>query len=260
MRNILILSLALALAAVAMACGTSPSGGAGSPTEAYKTFYAAVKSKNTDSIKAEMSQKTRAFAEAAAQRQGITIEKMLENGLTATTFAETLPEIRNERVNGDMGSVEVWNAKDRLWEDLPFVLEASVSFNASGDSKGIALELIKNLPGLKVTESSDSVNVEGMVLLSQGEDLRNKLSEVGVAVNLTPGLWKFGMGELFTGSFKSPGKGRAMKEREAANAMSGNGGVLSVNTNTNGNRNANVVSVLKDTLTNATSDRGNVNK
>lgn len=196
MRNILILILALALAAVVMACGTSPSGGAGSPTEAYKTFYAAVKSKNTDSIKAEMTQKTRAFAEGAAQRQGVTIEKMLENGLTATTFAESLPEIRDERVTGDYGSVEVWNAKDKLWEDLPFIKEE--------------------------------------------------------------GVWKFAMGELFTGSFKSPGKGQAMKEREAANAMSGNGGVVSVNINGNGN--ANVISVLKERLTNATSDRGNVNK
>lgn len=196
MKNILILSLALAIAAVVMACGTSPSGGAGSPIEAYKTFYAAVKGKDTEAIKAEMSQKTRAFAEAAAQRQGITVEKMLENGLTGTTFAATLPEIRDERVSGEYGSVEVWNARDKLWEDLPFIKEE--------------------------------------------------------------GVWKFAMGELFTGSFKSPGKGRAMKEREAANAMSVNSGVVDVNTN--GNTNANVFSNLRKSLANAASDRGNVNK
>ncbi|MEJ7847744.1 MAG: hypothetical protein WKF92_06630 [Pyrinomonadaceae bacterium] len=259
MRNILILSLALALAAVVLACGTSPSGGAGSPTEAYKTFYAAVKSKNTDAIKAEMSQKTRAFAEAAAQRQGITIEKMLENGLTGTTFAESLPEMRDERVSGDDGSVEVWNAKDKLWEDLPFVREASISFEASGDSKAIALEAIKDLQGLKVT-GSNSVNVEGAIRLTEAENLRTKLAESGITVKVTALGWKFAMGELFTGSFKSPGKGRAMKEREAANAMSGNGRVVGVNTNSNGNGNANFVNVLKDKLTNAASDRGNVNK
>ncbi len=196
MRNILILGLTLVLTAVFMACGTSPSGGAESPIEAYKTFYAAVKSKNTDSIKAEMSQKTRAFAEGAAQRQGITVEKMLENGLTGTTFAESLPEIRDERVSGDHGSVEVWNAKDKLWEDLPFIKEE--------------------------------------------------------------GVWKFAMGELFTGSFKSPGKGRAMKEREAANAMSGNGGVVNIDINRNGN--GNFISVPKDVPANANTVRGNVNK
>ena len=260
MRNILILSLALVFAAVFMACGTSPSGSAASPTEAYKTFYAAVKSKNTDSIKAEMSQKTRSFAEAAAQRQGITVEKMLENGLTGTTFAGTLPEARDERVSGDFGSVEVWNAKDRLWEDLPFLREATVAFEASGDSKSKALEAVKGLQGLKVTEDSDSVNVEGNIPLSEAENLQTKMAESGVTVDIKTLGWKFAMGELFTGSFKSPGKGRAMKEREAANAMSGNGGVVSINTNGNGNSNANVISVPKEKLTNAASDRGNVNK
>lgn len=196
MLKILILTLALTFTAVFMACGPSRSGGAGSPTEAYKTFYAAVKSKNTDSIKAEMSQKTIAFAEGAAQRQGIKIEKMLENGLTATTFAETLPEIRDERVSGEFGSVEVWNQKDKIWEDLPFIKE--------------------------------------------------------------DGVWKFAMGELFTGSFKSPGKGQAMKEREAANAMSANGGVVPVNVNANSN--GNFISVPKDVPANANSVRGNSNK
>jgi len=31
--------------------------------------------------------------------------------------------MRDERVNGDWGAVEVWNSKDSRWEDLPFVRE-----------------------------------------------------------------------------------------------------------------------------------------
>jgi hypothetical protein len=98
-------------------------GGASSPTEAYKQLYAAVKSKDTDAIRATMTKRTIDFAQSVSERNKTPIEKVFENGFTATTFAESLPEIRDERVKGDMGNVEVWNAKDNRWEDLPFILE-----------------------------------------------------------------------------------------------------------------------------------------
>ena len=164
MQNILSFGLIIALAVVAFACGNQNKAptqniadSGDTPTEAYKRLYAAVKSKNIESIRKEMSRKTLDLAVAAAQRQNKPLEKVLENGFTATTFSETLPEIRDERVNGGMGAVEVWNSTDRLWEDLPFVKE--------------------------------------------------------------DGIWKFAMGEAFGGTFVSPGKGRDMKEKEAANLM-----------------------------------------
>jgi hypothetical protein len=59
----------------------------------------------------------------AAQRNNTPVEKMYENGFTATTFSETLPELRDERIKENMGALEVWNAKDNKWEDLPFINE-----------------------------------------------------------------------------------------------------------------------------------------
>lgn len=156
------LVLILAAFAAAIACGSGPAApgsGADSPTEAYKRLYAAVKSKNTEQIKSTMTQKTLDFAEMVSGRNNTPIEKVFENGFTATTFAEKLPEIRDERIKDNFGSVEVWNSKDSRWEDLPFV---------------------------KVD-----------------------------------GSWKFAMGELFGGTFESPGKGRDQKEKEAANALGG---------------------------------------
>ena len=88
------------------------------------------------------------------------LEKVYENGFTATTFADSLPEIREERIKDDMAAIEVWNEKDKVWEDLALVYE--------------------------------------------------------------DGGWKFAFGDLFAGSYKSPGKGRAQLEREAANAMGNN--------------------------------------
>ena len=177
MRSLYYTALLTALLALVLSCGNTTSGGpGGSPTEAYKGLYAAVKSKDTERIKATMSKKTHAFAEMVAGRQNQPVEKVFENGFTATTFSESLPEIRDERVSGEFGAVEVWNAKDKRWEDLGFVFE--------------------------------------------------------------DGAWKLAIGEMFGGTFKSPGKGRAIKEQEAANAMSNNlvpGMPENVNTNANTN-------------------------
>ena len=175
MRSLLLTLLLSALLGIILACqpdatGTNSSGGGttagttGSPTEAYKQLYAAVKSKDVEKIKAVMSKSSLAFAQMVAARQNSPIEKVFENGFTATTFAESLPEIRDERIKGEYGAVEVWNEKDKRWEDLGFIYEE--------------------------------------------------------------GSWKLAIGEMFGGKFQSPGKGRATKEQEAANAMNPNNGMI----------------------------------
>lgn len=130
------------------------------PTDAYKRLYAAVKARDIEGIKKAISKGTMGLAQSASQMQKKPIERVLENGFTATTFSETLPEIRDERISECMGAVEVWNSKESKWEDLPFVAE--------------------------------------------------------------DGTWKLGVGDVFANTYKSPGKGRAQKEGEAANAV-GNG-------------------------------------
>ncbi len=135
-----------------------------SPTKAYKRLFAAVKSKNTESIKAQMTKKSIDFAGMASQRNNTPIEKVFENGFTATTFSETLPTIRDERIKDNMGAVEVWNTKESKWEDLPFILE--------------------------------------------------------------DGAWKLAVGDLFAGTFVSPGRGRDSLEKEAANALDPNRGMI----------------------------------
>ena len=97
----------------------------------------------------QMTWKTLEFVGALAERQNKPIEKILENGFTATTYSKTLPNIRNQRIANDMGAIEVWNSKDSRWEDLPFIKEN--------------------------------------------------------------GAWKLAVGELFDGTFKSPGPGLASR-------------------------------------------------
>jgi hypothetical protein len=130
-----------------------------------------VKAKDTEAIKAVMSTKTHALAEMQAQRTKQTLAQVYENGFTGTTFSPTLPEIRDERINGDMGALEVYSTKDSRWEDLPFIKE--------------------------------------------------------------DGTWKLAFGDAWNGSYKSPGKGRDQKEKEAANAMSPANNMIRANVNTN---------------------------
>lgn len=125
-KSRVLISVLLFAVAVGAACSTGPADG-------YRKLYTAVKSKNTDAIKARMTAKTLSFAEMAAKRNNTPIEKVLENGFTATTFAENPPEVRDERINENMGAVEVWNAADRRWEDLPFILENGEWKLAIGD-------------------------------------------------------------------------------------------------------------------------------
>ena len=131
MKRIFFCSVLLTIGIVLLGCNqqsgakaNNPSGaGEDSPTGAYKRLYAAVKSKDTEAIKAVMSKKSIEFAKMAGSQQNKPLEKVLENGFTATTFADSLPQIRDERVDGDMGAVEVHNDKENKWEDLPFVRE-----------------------------------------------------------------------------------------------------------------------------------------
>ncbi|HXH69698.1 MAG TPA: hypothetical protein VNI60_05040, partial [Pyrinomonadaceae bacterium] len=104
------------------------------PSDAFKSLYAAVKAKDNAKIQQLMSSNTLTFAGFAIEQQKQSLEKVLENGLTATTFASSLPEIRDERVNGNFGAVEVFSQKDNRWEDLPFVLEDGSWKLAVGDS------------------------------------------------------------------------------------------------------------------------------
>ena len=93
------------------------------PTEGYKGLYEAVKSKDTEKIKSYLTQKTLAFGDSMAAQRKISPAEMYANGFTATNFAEKLPEIRDERVKDNMGAVEVYNEKEKKWEDLPFIFE-----------------------------------------------------------------------------------------------------------------------------------------
>ena len=94
-----------------------------SPTEAYKRLFNAVKAKDTQAIRQQMTKKTIEFGEGTAKQFNKPVDEHFSHGFTGTTFADSLPTIRDERINDNMGAIEVWNSKESTWEDLPFILE-----------------------------------------------------------------------------------------------------------------------------------------
>jgi hypothetical protein len=160
------------------------------PREAYRMLYEAVKAKDPEGIKQVMSNNTITFAGFAMEQQKQSLEKVLENGMTATTFADSLPETRDIRVNGNFGAVEVWNQKDNRWDDLPFILEDGGWKLAFGDAfrgdfkspgKGQAqLEMEANNPmNEPAATPTPSANTSGKVPPSdKSKKERLKMTEV----------------------------------------------------------------------------------
>lgn len=132
--NIIQRSIALILLLVSTALIFSCQKEGGELAQAYEKLYKAVKSKDSEQIKQIMSKNSIGLAEFAASQQKKTIEEVLANGFTATTFAESLPKMRDERIKDEFGAVEVWNEKDKRWEDLPFIKEDGVWKFAIGDA------------------------------------------------------------------------------------------------------------------------------
>lgn len=155
------------------------------PTETYKKLYAAVKSKNKEEIKSLMSKDSIGLAQMQAGQSKKEIDEVLANAFTTTTFASSLPPIRDERIKGKFGSIEVFSQKSNRWEDLPFVIE--------------------------------------------------------------DGAWKLAVGNLFAGTFQSPGKSRSIIEKENANAAGQTDMVPYGNGNINMNSaNVTIIDPLKD--------------
>jgi hypothetical protein len=127
-RYMIVTAVVLAVAAVAIAaCNPSPKAGDQStPTLAYKALYEAVKKKDPEAIKKTLSKGTLAMMETYAGMQKKTLNEVVENGLTETTFAPKLPETRNEKITGELAILEVKNEKTKAWDALPFQKEDGV--------------------------------------------------------------------------------------------------------------------------------------
>lgn len=113
-----------------------PVGNAQTPSEAYRMLFAAVKSQDSAKIRSMLSKGSLGLAEMAAGQQKKTVDEVVRNGFTETTFSDTMPELRDERIKAGNGAVEVWNTTRKAWEDIPFTFEDGSWKAAFGDAFG----------------------------------------------------------------------------------------------------------------------------
>jgi hypothetical protein len=170
-QKIVALSFIVTFALLIFSCqqGQSSQSGGGSaqtPTEAYKMLFDAVKSKDTEKIKKMMSKDTMIFAEGASKQQNKPLEKVLENGFYASTFSSTLPRMRDERVQDKFGAVEVWNEKERTWEDVAFIREDDGWKIAVGDIFKGSYQMPGKAQSLREREDANLMNPNTAVIQS----------------------------------------------------------------------------------------------
>jgi len=95
-----------------------------SPTATFKAFYEAQKNKDVPGIKKTLSKNSLAMLEKAAKEQHKTIDDSLKEGFDDPTFkSPTMPETRNEKIEGQTATLEIQDTDTKKWEKMYFVKE-----------------------------------------------------------------------------------------------------------------------------------------
>jgi hypothetical protein len=114
-------NMCFALAVVVMvvsACSLFSS----SPTATFKKFFEASKKKDVPGIRKTLSKGSLEMFDKFAKQQNKTMDEMLKE-VDKDSKTETMPETRNEKIDGETATLEVKNEKTGKWDSLPFVKE-----------------------------------------------------------------------------------------------------------------------------------------
>jgi len=93
-----------------------------SPTAAFKAFIEAQKNKDVAGMKKRLSKKSLVMAENAALAESKTTDQVLANDYPAAQ-AQKAPEMRNEKITGDSGTLEIKYDGVKEWQTMYFVKE-----------------------------------------------------------------------------------------------------------------------------------------
>jgi hypothetical protein len=95
-----------------------------SPIAAFKILYAATQKKDVENIKKGLSARTLILVADIAKKQERTMDETLRDNLTDPDYnSPTIPDTRNEKINGNEATIEVIAPKTGQWTELPFVKE-----------------------------------------------------------------------------------------------------------------------------------------
>ena len=104
---------------------TTTSGGAATPTDAFKMYYSASKSKDVETIKVLFPKATLKNLEDQAKATNKSLDDILRQGLEAASehVPETMPETRNEKIEGDRATLEIKDDQQDKWDTIKFIKE-----------------------------------------------------------------------------------------------------------------------------------------
>ena len=111
---------------------------AATPTEAFRLYYEAIKRNDAPGVKALFSRGTINMLEEQAKRSNKTFDDVFNEGLREASqeIPPTLPESRNEKVNGDRATLEINDTKKGRWETLNFVKEGGWKISFADEGRG----------------------------------------------------------------------------------------------------------------------------
>lgn len=92
---------------------------ADSPTAVFKAFYEASKSGDEEAFKKTVSKDTLAMMEEGAKEKKKTLAQVLKE----SDVPPTMPELRNEKIDGDKATIEAKDTQTDTWEKFKFVKE-----------------------------------------------------------------------------------------------------------------------------------------
>lgn len=99
-------------------------GGMDSPTATMTTFVEALKKKDIATIKKTLSKSSVTKLEESAKAGNTTVEAILMEGEDMSN--EKMPQMKNEKIDGDTATLDIEDDKTKKWDTVPFVKEDGV--------------------------------------------------------------------------------------------------------------------------------------
>jgi hypothetical protein len=117
---------------------TTTASAASSPTEAFRLYYEAVKRKDGPAVKGLLSRSTTNMMEQSAKSSNMSFDAYFDQMFKAvgSDVPPTLPESRNEKINGDRATLEINDVKKGKWETLNFVNEGGWKISFEDADRG----------------------------------------------------------------------------------------------------------------------------
>jgi len=95
-----------------------------SPTRTMKNFVEATQKKDVEGVKKTLSSGSLKMMEGLAKIQGKTLDETIKESDAGESEYKQVPEMRNEKIEGDKATLEVKNEKTSEWDTLYFVKES----------------------------------------------------------------------------------------------------------------------------------------